>query len=58
VGKSHLGSAIGLSLVEHGYRVLFSRTTDLVQKLQQARRNLVLESVNVSNAATKDSHPD
>jgi DNA replication protein DnaC len=58
VGKSHLGSAIGLALVEQGYRVLFSRTTDLVQKLQQARRNLVLESVNVSNAATKDSHPD
>ena len=44
VGKSHLGSAIGLALVEKGYRVLFSRTTDLVQKLQQARRDLVLES--------------
>jgi DNA replication protein DnaC len=44
VGKSHLGSAIGLALVEKGYRVLFSRTTDLVQKLQQARRDLALES--------------
>ena len=44
VGKSHLGSAIGLSLVEKGYRVLFTRTTDLVQKLQQARRDLALES--------------
>ena len=44
MGKSHLGCAIGLSLVEKGYRVLFSRTTDLVQKLQQARRDLVLES--------------
>ncbi len=44
VGKSHLGSAIGLALVEQGYRVLFSRTTDPVQKLQQARRDLVLES--------------
>lgn len=44
VGKSHLGSAVGLSLVEKGYRVLFTRTTDLVQKLQQARRDLVLES--------------
>jgi DNA replication protein DnaC len=43
-GKSHLGSAIGLALVEKGYRVLFCRTTDLVQKLQQARRDLVLES--------------
>lgn len=44
VGKSHLGSAIGQSLIEKGYRVLFTRTTDLVQKLQQARRDLVLES--------------
>ncbi|WP_275450613.1 ATP-binding protein [Octadecabacter antarcticus] len=26
------------------YRVLFTRTTDLVQKLQQARRDLALES--------------
>jgi len=44
VGKSHLGSAIGLALVEKGWRVLFTRTTDLVQKLQQARRDLALES--------------
>jgi DNA replication protein DnaC len=44
VGKSHLGSAIGLSLIEKGYRVFFTRTTDLVQKLQQARRDLMLES--------------
>ncbi|GGI34169.1 MULTISPECIES: IS21-like element helper ATPase IstB [Bradyrhizobium] len=44
-GKSHLASAIGLALIENGYRVLFTRTTDLVQKLQQARRDLVLESV-------------
>lgn len=44
VGKSHLGSAIGLALVQNGYRVLFTRTTDLVQKLQQARRDLALES--------------
>ena len=42
--KSHLASAIGLALIENGYRVLFTRTTDLVQKLQQARRDLVLES--------------
>ena len=27
-GKSHLASAIGLALVENGYRVLFTRTTD------------------------------
>ena len=43
-GKSHLASAIGLALIESGYRVLFTRTTDLVQKLQQARRDLVLEN--------------
>jgi DNA replication protein DnaC len=44
VGKSHLAAAIGLALVENGYRVLFSRTTDLVQKLQIARRDLVLQA--------------
>jgi DNA replication protein DnaC len=44
VGKSHLACAIGCALVENGYRVLFARTTDLVQKLQQARKELVLES--------------
>jgi DNA replication protein DnaC len=44
VGKSHLSSAIGMALIENGYRVLFTRTTDLVQKLQQARRDLALES--------------
>jgi len=43
-GKSHLSSAIGLALLEKGYRVLFSRTSDLVQKLQLARRELALES--------------
>lgn len=44
VGKSHLSSAIGLALLEKGWRVLFSRTSDLVQKLQVARRELALES--------------
>lgn len=43
-GKSHLASAIGLALVESGRRVLFTRTTDLVQRLQAARRDLALES--------------
>ena len=43
-GKTHLAAAIGLALVEHGYRVLFTRTTDLVQKLQLARRELALEA--------------
>jgi DNA replication protein DnaC len=43
-GKSHLASAIGLALIENGWRVLFTRTTDLVQKLRAARRDLALES--------------
>ncbi|MBK6451328.1 MAG: ATP-binding protein [Proteobacteria bacterium] len=43
-GKSHLGSAIGLTLIEKGWRVLFARTSDLVQKLQVARRELALEA--------------
>jgi len=43
-GKSHLAAALGLALVENGYRVLFTRTTDLVQKLQIARRDLALEA--------------
>lgn len=43
-GKSHLAAAIGLALIENGWRVLFTRTTDLVQKLQVARRELQLES--------------
>jgi DNA replication protein DnaC len=43
-GKSHLAAAIGLALVENGYRVLYARTTDLVQRLQVARRELTLEA--------------
>ena len=43
-GKSHLAAAIGLALVENGWRVLFTRTTDLVQRLQVARRELTLEA--------------
>jgi DNA replication protein DnaC len=43
-GKTHLLCAIGHALIEAGYRVLYSRTTDLVQKLQAARRDLLLES--------------
>jgi DNA replication protein DnaC len=43
-GKTHLLCAIGQALVETGYRVLYTRTTDLVQKLQAARRDLALES--------------
>ena len=35
---------MGLALVENGWRVLHTRTTDLVQKLQTARRALQLEA--------------
>jgi len=43
-GKSHLSAAFGHALIQNGYRVLFTRTTDLVQRLQQARQALLLES--------------
>jgi DNA replication protein DnaC len=43
-GKTHCGAALGHALVENGYRVLFARTTDLVQKLQLARQALQLEA--------------
>ena len=42
--RSHLSAALGLALVENGWRVLFARTTDLVQRLQIARRELALEN--------------
>ena len=41
-GKSHLGAALGHAMVDAGYRVLFTRTTDLVQHLQAARHDLKL----------------
>jgi DNA replication protein DnaC len=43
-GKTHLAAAIGRALVENGWRVLFTRTSELVQRLQIARRELGLES--------------
>ncbi|WP_428946843.1 IS21-like element helper ATPase IstB [Acidithiobacillus ferrooxidans] len=42
VGKSHLATAIGHALVDRGYRVYFTRTSDLVQQLQAARKELRL----------------
>lgn len=41
-GKTHLAAAFGTALVDNGKRVLFTRTTDLVQNLQAARRDLAL----------------
>ena len=43
-GKTHVLCAIGHALVEAGHRVFYTRTSDLVQKLQVARRDLVLEA--------------
>jgi DNA replication protein DnaC len=43
-GKSHLAAALGRALVENGWRVLYARTSDLVQKLQAARQSLGLEA--------------
>ena len=42
VGKSHLVAAVGHALVERGYRVYFTRTSELVQQLQSARKELRL----------------
>jgi DNA replication protein DnaC len=39
-GKTHASAALGRALIENGYRVLFMRTTDLVQRLQAARQTL------------------
>jgi DNA replication protein DnaC len=42
VGKSHIGCGIGHALIDAGYRVLYTRTSELVQRLQAARQNLQL----------------
>ena len=43
-GESHLAAALSFPLVENAWRVLFTRTTDLVQRLQIVRRKFVLEA--------------
>jgi DNA replication protein DnaC len=42
VGKSHIGCGIGHALIDAGYRVLYTRTSELVQRLQAARQSLQL----------------
>jgi DNA replication protein DnaC len=42
VGKSHLVCGLGHALLDAGRRVLFTRCSDLVQRLQAARRDLRL----------------
>jgi DNA replication protein DnaC len=44
VGKTHLANAMGVELIQNEHRVLFIRTTELVQKLQLAKQNLTLPS--------------
>ncbi len=41
-GKNHLAAAIGEGLVTSGYRVLFTSTIELIQKLQLAKKELEL----------------
>jgi len=43
-GKTHLVCAIGHELIQRGYRVLFTPTYALVQRLLAAKRDLRLES--------------
>jgi len=45
VGKSHAAAAIGYALIERGRRVLFTRTTDMVQRLLAAKRDLSLPAL-------------
>lgn len=42
VGKSHIACGIGHALIDAGYRVLYTRTSELVQRLQAARQSLQL----------------
>jgi DNA replication protein DnaC len=41
-GKTHCAAGIGYGLIETGYHVLFVRTSELVQRLQSARRDFTL----------------
>jgi len=43
-GKTHLAAAIGEKIVQNGGKAFFSRTTELVQKLQAAKQSLTLPS--------------
>lgn len=44
VGKTHLVAGLGHALIDRGHKVLFTRTSELVQRLQAARRDLRLPS--------------
>lgn len=42
LGKGDIGCGIGQALIDAGHRVLYSRTSELVQRLQAARQSLQL----------------
>ena len=42
VGKSHIAAALGFHLIERGVRVKWFSATELVQQLQQAKKELAL----------------
>lgn len=42
VGKTHVACGLGHALIEAGHRVLYMRTSELVQRLQAARQSLQL----------------
>lgn len=42
VGKTHLAAGIGEKLIQSGHRVLFIRTTEILQKLELAKRDFSL----------------
>lgn len=44
MGKSRLAAAISRAHIKAGFRVLSTRTTDLVQRLRIARQELTLEA--------------
>lgn len=52
VGQSQLPTALGLALVENGWRVMVIRTTDLVQRRQPARKGWNSKARSPSSAAT------
>jgi DNA replication protein DnaC len=44
-GKTHIAAAIAYGIIESGRTALFTRTNDLVQRLQAARRDLALPAL-------------
>ena len=51
VGKTHLIASIGHALIERGYRVLFTRTSDLVGAVSEFGKNRTLSEKVATRAA-------